>query len=175
MRPPVTGRQRLTLHLNGTESSADVDARALLVDALRDGFGISGVRTGCANGDCGTCTAMVNGTARKTCLILAHQAEGAQVTTLEGLARDNALHPVQQAFAESYAFQCGFCLPGMIFSAIELLAQEEQPDEPRIRGVISGNLCRCTGYHNIVVGVRRAAELGCGAPPDPATPADDHP
>lgn len=178
MTPPVSGHQRLTLRLNGAEQAAEVDARALLADALRDHFGVSGVRTGCGNGDCGTCTALVDGTARKTCLIMAHQADGAQVTTLEGLAAQNGgLHPVQRAFAETYAFQCGFCLPGMIFSAIELLNSDGEPDDSRIRAALSGNLCRCTGYHNIVLGVRRAAELSGRDVPGPVSkipPAEDH-
>ena len=150
---------RLKLRLNGRSVEAHVDMRATLVEALRDEFDVKGVRVGCANGACGSCTALVDGQCVKSCLSLAGRANGSQVLTLEGLGAPSNLHPVQEAFLETYAFQCGFCLPGMIFSAVSLMERVPDPTDADIRDALSGNICRCTGYQNFVAGVRRAVEL----------------
>ena len=129
------------------------------MDVLRERFDVRGVRVGCGNGDCGSCTALVDGVPRKSCLLLAAQAEGRSLETLESLAGDGGeLNPVQQAFVESYAFQCGFCVPGMVMSAMDLLSRNDDPSNEEVRRAIDGNICRCTGYQNIVAAVRRAAD-----------------
>lgn len=145
--------------INGTDRSSPIDPRARLVDVLRERFDVRGVRVGCGNGDCGSCTALVDGVPRKSCLLLAAQAEGRSVETLESLAGDGGeLNPLQRAFVESYAFQCGFCIPGMVMSAMDLLSRNEDPSDEDVRQAIDGNICRCTGYQNIVAAVRRAAD-----------------
>ncbi|WP_236792236.1 (2Fe-2S)-binding protein [Amycolatopsis sp. GM8] len=149
----------LTLVLNGKEVSATVDADATVVDVLREEFGVTGVRAGCRNGDCGTCTALVDGRSVKTCLQLPGRIHGADVQTLESIGTPDHPHPVQRAFLECYSFQCGFCLPGMTFAAITLLEHTPDPTDAQIRDALSGNLCRCTGYENFVRGVRRASRL----------------
>lgn len=154
-----TGKQRVDLHLNGEPVSAMVDNTATLVDVLRDEFGAKGVRAGCRNGDCGTCTALVGGDCVKTCLVLAGRASGHDVQTIEGLGTAENPSAVQQAFMECYSFQCGFCLPGMILSATGLLERVPEPTETEIRDTLSGNLCRCTGYENFVRGVQRASQI----------------
>lgn len=152
-------RATLALTLDGTPRSAEVEARSTLAEALRRDFGVTGLRVGCANGDCGSCTARVDGACVKTCLMLALRADGADVATLQGLADGEDLHPVQQAFLERRSFQCGFCLPGMVLASIDLLARCPRPTEEQARAALAGSLCRCTGYHDIVRGVLRAAEL----------------
>jgi carbon-monoxide dehydrogenase small subunit len=152
-------RLDLTLRLNGRPIGVTVDGDATLVDVLREDLGVTGARIGCRNGDCGVCTALVDDRCVKTCLVLAARADGATVETLEGLGDEDDPTPVQQAFMECYAFQCGFCLPGMVFAATALLDRDPAPDDARIRDALSGNLCRCTGYHNLVRAVHRAAEL----------------
>jgi aerobic-type carbon monoxide dehydrogenase small subunit (CoxS/CutS family) len=147
----------LTLTLNGTERTADVDPRMLLVEALRESFGVTGPKVGCATGDCGACTVSADGAIVKSCLTLAAAAQGAHVTTIEGLGADGALTDLQQAFWDEYAFQCGFCLSGMLFAAQDLLDRNPHPTDAEIRTAISGNLCRCTGYDNIVSAVRRCS------------------
>jgi carbon-monoxide dehydrogenase small subunit len=149
----------VNLVLNGEQVSALVDSDATLVDALREDFDVTGVRIGCRNGDCGTCTALVDDRCVKTCLVLAGRASGSAVRTLEGQGTDEAPTAVQQAFMECYSFQCGFCLPGMVFAAEALLDVLPDPTEAEIRDALSGNLCRCTGYQNFVRGVHRAAEI----------------
>jgi aerobic carbon-monoxide dehydrogenase small subunit len=156
----MTGTVTLRLRLNGVAREAEVDPRLLLVEAVRDVFGLTGSHVGCLTGDCGACTMQVDGRIAKTCLLLAVQAEGADVVTIEGLARGGELHPIQRAFWEGYGFQCGYCLPGMLFSAEELLASNPRPSEAEIRDAIDGNLCRCTGYENIVNSVAAAAAGG---------------
>jgi aerobic-type carbon monoxide dehydrogenase small subunit (CoxS/CutS family) len=157
----MTGPEQvaLTLLLNGEHVSAVVDSDATLVDALRESFGVAGVRIGCRNGDCGTCTALVDGRCVKTCLVLAGRASGREVRTLESQGAQGAPTAVQQGFMECYSFQCGFCLPGMIFAAEVLLDQIPNPTDADIRDALSGNLCRCTGYQNFIRGVHRAAEI----------------
>ena len=157
MIPPE--RVALTLNLNGSRVSATIDGDATLVDVLREDLGVTGVRIGCRNGDCGACTALVDGRCVKTCVVLAARADGVAVETLESLGDEEDPSPVQQAFMECYSFQCGFCLPGMVFAATALLDREPDPDDAQIRDALSGNLCRCTGYHNFIRGVHRAAEL----------------
>ena len=149
----------INVTVNGVPRRVDVDVRLLLVEALRDVLGLVGPKIGCRTGDCGACTIRVDGHARKSCLMLAVAADGAEITTLEGLASGDELHPLQEAFCSEYAFQCGFCLSGMLFVAEELAAREDPPDEEEIRVALRGNLCRCTGYDKIVRAVEVAAEM----------------
>jgi aerobic carbon-monoxide dehydrogenase small subunit len=147
----------VNLTVNGVPHRVDVDVRLLLVEALRDVVGLIGPKIGCRTGDCGACTVRIDGHARKSCLVLAVAAEGADITTLDGLADGDDLHPLQEAFCVEYAFQCGFCVSGMLFAAQELLESTPDPTDEEIRVALRGNLCRCTGYQNIVRAVRRAA------------------
>ncbi len=148
----------VTLTVNGEHRSLEVEGRTLLVHALRDGLGLTGAHVGCDTSQCGACTVLVDGQAVKSCTLLALQAEGSEVTTIEGLAPDGALHPVQQAFVEHHGLQCGFCTPGIILTTIDLLSRDGRPDEETIRHALRGNLCRCTGYDSIVDSVQAAAE-----------------
>jgi carbon-monoxide dehydrogenase small subunit len=148
---------RLALRLDGHDVEADIDPEATLAEVLREDFGVRSVRIGCANGDCGACTARVDDRLLKTCMVLPHRAQGACVTTLAGLGSEDEPSPVQTAFVEAYAFQCGFCLPGMVLASHDLLERDPEPDESTIRDALSGNLCRCTGYSNAVRAVRRAS------------------
>ena len=150
-------RLHLTLTLDGQPREAEVDPAATLAEVLRDGMDVRSVRIGCANGDCGACTARVDGACLKTCLVLPHRAQGADITTLAGLGAPSAPSAVQEAFVQCFAFQCGFCLPGMVLAAEDLLARDADPDESDIRRALSGNVCRCTGYTNAVRAVRMAA------------------
>ncbi len=147
----------LTFRVNGEQRSLDVEGRTLLVQALRDGLGLTGAHVGCDTSQCGACTVLVDGRAVKSCTLLALQAEGSEVTTIEGLAPDGDLHPVQRAFVEHHGLQCGFCTPGMILTTVDLLSRDGRPDEETIRHALRGNLCRCTGYDSIVDSVRAAA------------------
>jgi carbon-monoxide dehydrogenase small subunit len=147
----------MRLQVDGVAVLVDADPEDTLVDVLREDLGSTAVRAGCRNGDCGTCTAIVDGRCVKTCLMLAGRADGARIDTLSGLGTEANPHPVQQAFMDEYAFQCGFCLPGMILSAVTLLDANPSPTGAEIRDALSGNLCRCTGYVNAVRAVRRAA------------------
>lgn len=144
--------------INGQERAAEVDPRRLLVEAIREDFGLPGTHIGCLTGDCGACTCEVDGQITKTCMVLAVQADGSEITTIEGLAKGEELHPIQQAFWDEYGFQCGYCLPGMLFSALDLLEENPTPSEGEIRNAISGTYCRCTGYNNIVKSIQTAAE-----------------
>jgi aerobic-type carbon monoxide dehydrogenase small subunit (CoxS/CutS family) len=148
----------LTLTLNGEERTCAIDPRMLLVEALRDSFGARGPKTGCLTGDCGACTVRKDGAIVKSCLQLAVAAEGAEIQTLEGLAGADGLTPLQQAFWDEHAFQCGYCLSGMLFAAEDLLERAASPTDDEIREAIGGNLCRCTGYDTIVAAVRSVAE-----------------
>ena len=144
----------MNLAVNGEPRVLEVEPRTLLVHALRDELGLTGTHIGCDTSQCGACTVLLDGRAVKSCTLLACQAEGAEVTTIEGLARDGELHPVQRAFIEHHGLQCGFCTPGMILTAVDLLDRDPEPDEPTIRRSLRGNLCRCTGYHGIVEAVK---------------------
>jgi carbon-monoxide dehydrogenase small subunit len=148
----------LQLSVNGEQRSLDVEGRTLLVHALRDSLGLTGTHIGCDTSQCGACTVLVDGRAVKSCTLLALQAEGAEVTTIEGLAPDGELHPVQKAFVEHHGLQCGFCTPGVILTTIDLLSRDGQPDEETIRRALRGNLCRCTGYDSIIDSVQAASK-----------------
>ena len=148
------------LSVNGGEHEVQVEPRLSLADCLRDVLDLTGTHVGCEHGVCGACTVLLDGEAVRSCLLLAVQVDGAEVTTVEGLAEPGGrLHPVQQAFHEMHALQCGFCTPGFLLSAIAFLREEPAPSDEAIRQGLAGNLCRCTGYQNIVRAVRRAAEL----------------
>jgi aerobic carbon-monoxide dehydrogenase small subunit len=145
------------LTVNGTEHELDVEPRLLLVHALRDTLGLTGTHVGCDTSNCGACTVHVNGEAVKSCTILAVQADDAEITTIEGMGTEDNLHPMQEAFWNNHGLQCGYCTPGMIMSASALLARNPNPTEDEVRHGLEGNLCRCTGYHNIVNSVLDAA------------------
>ncbi|HEY2317693.1 MAG TPA: (2Fe-2S)-binding protein [Solirubrobacteraceae bacterium] len=145
------------LNVNGTEHELDVEPRLLLVHALRDRLGLTGTHVGCDTSNCGACTIHMNGEAVKSCTVLAVQADGAEVTTIEGIGTEDNLHPMQEAFWNNHGLQCGYCTPGMIMSASALLARNPNPSEEEVRHGLEGNLCRCTGYHNIVKSVLDAA------------------
>lgn len=147
---------QVAFELNGKPVTAEVDARTTLADCLRDKLGYTGTHLGCEHGVCGACTVLVNGAAVRACLMLAAQAEGEAVTTVEGLSNDEALSPLQTTFRKHHALQCGFCTPGFITTAHALLSNEPNADEERIRDVLSGNLCRCTGYVPIIEAVLEA-------------------
>ena len=158
----------IALTVNGVERRADVEPRTLLVHFLRNEVGLTGTHTGCETGQCGVCTVLLDGRAVKSCMVLAVQADGSRVETVEGLSPDGELTPLQQAFSDSHGLQCGYCTPGMVLSTVALLAEEPNPDEATIRHGLEGNLCRCTGYHNIVRSVQAAAgKLAAGAEPVP--------
>ena len=148
---------QLDITVNGTSQSHDVEPRLLLVDYLRDVVGLTGANVGCDTSSCGACTVLVDGVSVKSCTMLAVQADGTAVTTIEGLAGAGELHPVQRAFSEHHALQCGYCTPGMVLAAVSLLREHPQPTETEVREGLEGNLCRCTGYHNIVQAVLAAA------------------
>jgi aerobic carbon-monoxide dehydrogenase small subunit len=147
----------ITIKVNGVSETRDVEPRVLLVHFLRDVLGLTGTHVGCDTSQCGACTVLLDGAAVKSCSLFAVQAEGRSVTTIEGLAADGKLHPVQQAFWDQHGLQCGFCTPGMIVTACDLLAKNPHPTEAEIRAGLEGNLCRCTGYNNIVKAVQQAA------------------
>lgn len=147
----------MRLTVNGVEHDIDVDPRTLLVHAIREQIGLTGTHVGCLTGDCGACTVVVDGQTTKSCSVLALSAEGAGIETIESLADGDELHPVQQAFWDEFGFQCGFCLPGMLLTAKELVESTPDPSDDEILRAIDGNLCRCTGYNTIVAAVRKAA------------------
>ena len=146
--------------VNGSGREADVEPRTLLVSFLRETLGLTGTNVGCDTSSCGACTVLLDGESVKSCTVLALQADGTDVTTIEGLATGDGLHPVQQAFQEQHALQCGFCTPGFVLATVSLLRESPRPSEEEIRHALEGNLCRCTGYHNIVRAVEAAAEAG---------------
>ncbi|MDE0309877.1 MAG: (2Fe-2S)-binding protein [Acidiferrobacterales bacterium] len=148
----------VSMTVNGNSVSAEVDARTLLVDFLRVDQRLTGTHVGCDTSQCGACVVHVNGKSVKSCTMLAAQADGAQVTTIEGLAIDGELHPMQEAFRQHHGLQCGFCTPGMIMSALDLVSVNSDPTEQEVREWLEGNLCRCTGYHNIVKSIQAGAE-----------------
>ena len=148
----------VSAEVNGTSFSGEVEARKTLADFLREDLGYTGVNVGCEHGVCGACSVLLDGAVVRSCIMLAVQADGATITTIEGLARGDRLHPIQQAFLDHHALQCGFCTPGMVMAAVDLLQRNPDPTETEIREALSGNLCMCTGYVNIVRAVKAAAE-----------------
>ena len=151
-------KTKITMTINGVSYSHEVEPRMLLVHFIRELAGLTGTHVGCDTSQCGACTIDLNGLAVKSCTLLAVQADGAKITTIEGLAKDGKLHPIQEAFWEKHGLQCGFCTPGMIMSAAQILQRNPNPSEAEIRHQLEGNLCRCTGYHNIVKAIQYAAE-----------------
>jgi len=147
----------VSITVNGVRQTADVEPRLLLVHYLRDNLGLTGTNIGCDTSQCGACTVVIDGQAVKSCTVLAVQADGSAVTTIEGLAANGQLHPVQTAFWDKHGLQCGFCTPGMLLTTCDLLKRNPDPSEAEVRHAIEGNLCRCTGYQNIVAAVREAA------------------
>jgi carbon-monoxide dehydrogenase small subunit len=144
--------------VNGKAVSADVEARTLLVQYLREHLGLTGTHVGCDTSQCGACVVHVDGKSAKSCTMLAVQAQGAKVTTIEGLATNGTLHPMQEAFRENHGLQCGFCTPGMVMSAVDLVQNNPNPNEHDVREWLEGNICRCTGYHNIVKAILAGAQ-----------------
>ncbi len=169
----------ISVTVNGRTYQSDVAPRTLLVHYLREQLNLTGTHIGCDTSQCGACVVHMNGTSVKACTLLAVQADGAQITTIEGLAEDGRLHPLQEGFWERHGLQCGFCTPGMIMAAHDLLQQNPNPSDDQIRHGLEGNLCRCTGYHNIVRAVQyaaekmRAADGQVGAPAEPVSAAAD--
>ena len=151
-------KTKVTMTINGVSYSHEVEPRMLLVHFIRELAGLTGTHVGCDTSQCGACTIDLNGLAVKSCTLLAVQVDGAQITTIEGMAKDGKLHPIQEAFWEKHGLQCGFCTPGMIMSAAQILQRNPNPSETEIRHQLEGNLCRCTGYHNIVKAIQYAAE-----------------
>jgi aerobic carbon-monoxide dehydrogenase small subunit len=153
---------RISLQVNGISYACEVEPRKTLADFLREDLGFTGVNLGCEHGVCGACSILLDGGVVRSCILLAAQADGSKIVTVEGLAEGDKLHPVQQAFLEHHALQCGFCTPGMIMAAVDLLSRSAQPTETQIREALSGNLCMCTGYVNIVRAVRAVAAVKSG-------------
>ncbi len=153
----------VTITVNGQQESREVEGRTLLVQFLREHLNLTGTHVGCDTSQCGACVVHLNGKSVKSCTLLAVQAEGGEVTTIEGLASGSQLHPMQEAFREHHGLQCGFCTPGMVMSAVDLLQKKANPSEQEIREWLEGNICRCTGYHNIVNAIQHAAQQGSGA------------
>ncbi|MDP9293391.1 MAG: (2Fe-2S)-binding protein [Actinomycetota bacterium] len=153
----------VTVTVNGERHEAEVEARQLLVYFLRETLGLTGTHVGCDTSNCGACTVHLNGDAVKSCTVLAAQADGGEVTTIEGMASNGTLHPLQEAFWANHGLQCGYCTPGMIMASADLLARNPDPSEHDVREALAGNLCRCTGYHNIVKAVLAAAKEGLRA------------
>jgi aerobic carbon-monoxide dehydrogenase small subunit len=149
---------KVAITVNGTRHEADVEPRTLLVYFLREQLDLKGTNVGCDTSSCGACTVLLDGLSVKSCTVLAVQADGHEVTTIEGLARNGEMHPVQQAFHEQHALHCGYCTPGFVMATVSLLKESPHPSEEEIRLGLEGNLCRCTGYHNIVKAVHAAAE-----------------
>lgn len=150
--------QTITVEVNGTAHTSEVEPRLLLAQYLRETLNMTGTHVGCDTSNCGACTVILNGNAVKSCTLFAVQADGGAVTTVEGLAKNGELHPVQEGFWEEHGLQCGFCTPGMIMMSVDLLTKNPSPSDEEIREGLAGNLCRCTGYHNIVNAVKYAAE-----------------
>jgi carbon-monoxide dehydrogenase small subunit len=151
---------QISVTVNGSVHTSDVEPRRLLVHHLRDDIGLTGTNIGCDTSSCGACTVLVDGESVKSCTMLAVQADGMEITTIEGLADGDTMHPVQAAFREHHGLQCGYCTPGMVMAAVSLLDEQPNPTEAEVREGLEGNLCRCTGYHNIVKAVLAAATAG---------------
>jgi len=160
----MTDRHTIRLRVNDREHALTVESRRTLADVLRHDLGYTGTHLGCEHGICGACTVLVDGEAARSCLMLAVQADGAEITTVEGLMKDGVLHPLQEAFRQHHGLQCGFCTPGMLLTALDLLRVHPDPSDAEIREGLSAVLCRCTGYHGIVSAVRAAAPILRGAP-----------
>jgi carbon-monoxide dehydrogenase small subunit len=148
---------KITVNVNGSAQTSDVEPRTLLVHYVRESLGLTGTNIGCDTSSCGACTLHVNGQSVKSCTMLAVQADGQNVTTIEGLAKGDQLHPMQQAFMENHGLQCGYCTPGMVMAAVSYLNENPKPTEDDVRVALEGNLCRCTGYHNIVKSILACA------------------
>jgi aerobic-type carbon monoxide dehydrogenase small subunit (CoxS/CutS family) len=159
----VSDKRRIAVRVNGTISEREVEPRLLLADFLRNELDLTGTHFGCEHGVCGACTVILNDDSVRACLTFAVQADGGEVLTVEGLGTVDALHPLQEAFREHHALQCGFCTPGMLMTALDLIRKQPQLDEAAVRAGISGNLCRCTGYHNIVAAILAATRALAGA------------
>ena len=159
----MAGRVPITVTVNGQLHAGDVEPRQLLVHFLRDTLGLTGTHVGCDTSNCGACTVHLDGDAVKSCTVLTVQADGAEVTTIEGMGSEGDLHPMQEAFWEHHGLQCGYCTPGMIMAGADLIAKNPSPTEEEVREALAGNLCRCTGYHNIVKAVLDAARQGVTA------------
>lgn len=149
---------KVTITVNGTKHESEIEPRTLLVQYVRDTLGLTGTNIGCDTSSCGACSLHVDGESVKSCTMLAAQADGCDITTIEGLAKDGVMHPMQTAFMENHGLQCGFCTPGMVMASISLLQENPNPTEEEVRIGLEGNLCRCTGYHNIVKSVLAAAQ-----------------
>ena len=149
--------RRVSFTVNGAPREVEVEPRELLVYVIRERLGLTGTNVGCDTSSCGSCTVLVGGESVKSCTMLGVQADGLEITTIEGLADNGTLHPVQQAFHEHHGLQCGYCTPGMVLAAVSFLAENPSPSETEIREALEGNLCRCTGYHNIVKAVQAAS------------------
>ena len=163
---------KIIVTVNRTEHELEIEPSLLLVELLRENLRLTGTHVGCDTSQCGSCTVLIDGSAVKSCTVLAVQADGAEIVTVEGLAKDGELHPVQRAFSAEHALQCGFCTPGLMITAVDLLSRNAAPTDAEIRHAIRGTLCRCTGYHNIVNAVRTAAtEMRSAATPI-KTPAE---
>ena len=152
----------INVSVNGRAYTRDVEPRTLLVHFLRDVLGLTGTHVGCDTSQCGACTVLLDGRGVKSCTVFAVQTDGAAVTTIEGISKNGAMHPLQEGFRETHGLQCGFCTPGMIMSSVDLLARNANPSEDEIRHALEGNICRCTGYHNIVKAVQHAAKSMAG-------------
>ena len=165
LAPVVPGRKedavrRVSITVNGAEHHLDLDPRELLVYVLRERLGLTGTNVGCDTSSCGACTVLIDGESVKSCTVLGVQADGQEITTIEGLATNGSLHPVQEAFKDTHGLQCGYCTPGLVMATVSLLREMPSPSEEQIRHGLEGNLCRCTGYHNIVRAVQQAAGVG---------------
>jgi carbon-monoxide dehydrogenase small subunit len=151
---------RVSITVNGAEHDLDLEPRELLVYVLRERLGLTGTNVGCDTSSCGACTVLIDGESVKSCTVLGVQADGQEITTIEGLATNGSLHPVQEAFKDAHGLQCGYCTPGFVMATVGLLRETPSPSEEQIRHALEGNLCRCTGYHNIVRAVQQAAGAG---------------
>ena len=165
LAPNFPGRKedavrRVSITVNGAEHDLDLDPRELLVYVLRERLGLTGTNVGCDTSSCGACTVLIDGESVKSCTVLGVQADGQEITTIEGLATNGSLHPVQEAFKDTHGLQCGYCTPGFVMATVSLLRETPSPSEEQIRHGLEGNLCRCTGYHNIVRAVQQAAGAG---------------
>ena len=165
LAPVVPGRKedavrRVSITVNGAEHDLELEPRELLVYVLRERLGLTGTNVGCDTSSCGACTVLIDGESVKSCTVLGVQADGQEITTIEGLATNGSLHPVQEAFKDEHGLQCGYCTPGFVMATVGLLQELPNPSEEQIRHALEGNLCRCTGYHNIVRAVQQAAGAG---------------